>query len=163
MNQHAGYKCTHGMPITDGHTSTSHTTVTQVSKPEQATEPWSILRISQVKKCERLDPQSWDQSHSCMDQYQQQHQPQQQVLKLKMYRSTVLGSKVYMHTDPQSWDQRHVYIDKQSWDQRHMYRQTVIGSRFRLWKSKSPQSWDRSYRGIDPQSWDHRSMYTSNG
>ena len=68
-----------------------------------------------------------------------------------------------MYTDPQSWDQRHVYIDKQSWDQRHMNRQTVIGSRFRLWKSKSPQTWDRSYRGIDPQSWDHRSMYTSNG
>ena len=48
-----------------------------------------------------------------------------------------------MYTDPQSWDQRHVYIDKQSWDQRHMYIQTVIGSRFRLRKSKSPQSWDR--------------------
>ena len=95
MNQHAGYKCTHGMPITDGHTSISHTTATQVSKPEQATEPWSNLRISQVKKCEPLDPQSWDQSHSCMDQYQQQHQPQHQVLKFKMYRSTVLGSKDY--------------------------------------------------------------------
>ena len=25
-----------------------------------------------------------------------------------------------MHTDPQSWNQRQVYIDKQSWDQRHM-------------------------------------------
>ena len=31
-------------------------------------------------------------------------------LELKMYRSTVLGSKVYMYTDPQSWDQRQVYI-----------------------------------------------------
>ena len=95
------------------------------SKPPNP-EAFTNLRISQVEKCEPLDPQSWDQSHSCMDQYQQQHQPQHQVLKLKMYRSTVLGSKVYMYTDPQSWNQRQVYIDKQSWDQRHMYKQTVI-------------------------------------
>ena len=37
------------MPITDGHTSTSHTTATQVSKPEQATEPWSIYEFHKLK------------------------------------------------------------------------------------------------------------------